>query len=83
MVEVLALGKIGLAAAAAGPALIEMLQDEESFNCSYAAQALGAIGPAAQPAEQALTACLRDEIDTVRESAKATLAAINESPERL
>ncbi len=68
------LGRFGLAAADAVPALIEALGDEKIWMRNYAAQALGKIGPAADAAVPTLTAMQEESL--VGRSAREALKEI-------
>ncbi len=70
-----ALGKIGPAAKAAVPDLIEALKDEHENVRATVALALGGIGPEAKAAAPALKEALKDEYELVR---KATGEALRE-----
>jgi serine/threonine protein kinase len=74
---VLALGALGTAAAAAVPALVDVLDDQDDNVRWTAATTLGKIGPAAGDAVPALAAALADRGDPViHKHAAAALAAI-------
>jgi HEAT repeats len=70
------LAAIGPEAAAAIPALIEALKDQEARVRYTAAGALGAIGPEAAPALLALIEALKDQDTAVRTLAANTLTDI-------
>lgn len=71
------LGRIGPQARAAVPALIEALQDPDSFTVrGYAAEALRRIGPDAKSAVAALIEALQDKSVHVRSQAAYALAHV-------
>jgi HEAT repeat protein len=61
-----ALGRIGLGAATAVPALAEALRDEESYVRGNAAQALARFGEEADAAVPDLVRALRDPVESIR-----------------
>jgi HEAT repeat protein len=76
----LGLSKLGPAAAAATPALIEALKDDKPLVRQNAAVALQAIGPEARSAIPTLIAALGDSEWTVRRQAALALGAIGADP---
>jgi HEAT repeat protein len=71
-----ALARMGPAAAAAVPALIQALHSSFTHLREAAAQALGAIGPDAAPAVGALVSLLADWAPMVRQAAARSLARV-------
>lgn len=70
------IGKMGAAGAAAVPALIPLMKDEEPTVREHAAEAAGDIGPAAESAVPALLETLTDSFHKARRDAVRSLGQI-------
>jgi HEAT repeat protein len=75
------LGKIGLAAKIATPALVKALKDEDSNVRGSAVNALGKLGNASEPVLQGLLAQLTDEASWVRRNAVEALGKLGNPSE--
>lgn len=75
-----AIGRMGPAAAAAVPALIEALNDPDRLVRTQSIASLGKIGPAASPAVPTLDYLAQDNDWATRQLASAALAAIQGKP---
>jgi HEAT repeat protein len=77
------LGKIGLAAKIAAPALVKALKDKNSNVRRSAAYALGSLGNASEEVLQGLLARLTDEDSDVRRSAAYALGKLGNASEEV